>query len=149
MSQVYVVVSDNNQPGHSGKIDPGGPIILETYIKQSDIEVARDRAAKFARMGRTRIARLIFDDEEAGTISANLCQQAQIHAQEARTQKATVLEIYQLLGIQKGDWNGAQPVREKFSELYDLLTETLLHLDPKFSAAAAALIERIEKETGR
>jgi len=41
--------------------------------------------------------------------------QAQSHAQEARTQRATVQEIYQLVSGgqgEPGDWNGAEPVRE-------------------------------------
>lgn len=46
-----------------------------------------------------------------------LKQEAQIHAQEARTQKSIVHEIYQALGIQKGDWNGAVPVAELFDQL--------------------------------
>lgn len=44
-----------------------------------------------------------------------LKQQAEIWAQEARTQKATVHEIYQLCTGstgEPGDWNGANPVRE-------------------------------------
>lgn len=59
----------------------------------------------------------------AGMVKAmrNLCerlkQEAQIHAQEARTQKSTVHEIYQSLGINKGDWNGAKPVVEMFEAL--------------------------------
>ena len=38
--------------------------------------------------------------------------EAQSHAQEARTQRSTVHEIYQIIGSNKGDWNGAEPVRE-------------------------------------
>jgi len=51
---------------------------------------------------------------EAGLVDT-LRQEAQIHAQEARTQRATVLEIYQLVSDGKGepgDWNGAEPVRK-------------------------------------
>ena len=43
-----------------------------------------------------------------------LKQQAEIWAQEARTQKSTVHEIYQLCTGGKGepgDWHGAEPVR--------------------------------------
>ena len=44
-----------------------------------------------------------------------LKQQAEIHALEASTQRATVREIYQLVSDGKGepgDWNGARPVRD-------------------------------------
>lgn len=44
-----------------------------------------------------------------------LRQEAQIHAQEARTANATIAEIYQLVtGAtgEPGNWNGARPVRE-------------------------------------
>jgi hypothetical protein len=43
-----------------------------------------------------------------------LKQEAQIHAQEARTANATIAEIYQLCtGAtgEPGNWNGAEPVR--------------------------------------
>ena len=49
-------------------------------------------------------------------LEERLKTEARIWAQEARTQRATVLEIYQALGIQKGDWNGAKPVMEKFEQ---------------------------------
>jgi len=41
--------------------------------------------------------------------------EATIHAQEARTQRATVQEIYQVCSGstgERGDWHGAQPVRD-------------------------------------
>jgi hypothetical protein len=46
--------------------------------------------------------------------------EAQIHAQEARTQRATVHEIYQLVtgGTgEPGDWNGAEPVRQALESI--------------------------------
>lgn len=52
--------------------------------------------------------------------------EAQIHAQEARAQKATVLECYQIVTEGKGepgDWNGAEPVREAFERLRGELAE--------------------------
>jgi hypothetical protein len=53
--------------------------------------------------------------------SQELCEklklEAQIHAGEDDMHKTIVYEIYQALGIQKGDWNGARPVVEKFNEL--------------------------------
>ncbi|HET8791698.1 MAG TPA: hypothetical protein VFM75_10855, partial [Modicisalibacter sp.] len=45
--------------------------------------------------------------------------QAQIHAQEARTQQATVAEIYRLCSGGKGepgDWHGAEPVRRALAD---------------------------------
>lgn len=56
-----------------------------------------------------------------------LKQEAQIHAQEARTQKATVHEIYQIVTEGKGepgDWNGAEPVRKAFNSLRAALAAT-------------------------
>lgn len=52
--------------------------------------------------------------------------EAQIHAQEARTQRATVHEIYQVVTEGKGepgDWHGARPVREAFERLRNDNTE--------------------------
>jgi len=48
-----------------------------------------------------------------------LLQEARIHAQEARTQRSTVHEIYQLsTGAtgEPGDWHGAEPVRALVAE---------------------------------
>ena len=45
--------------------------------------------------------------------------EAQAHAQEARTQRATVHEIYQLItGAtgEPGDWNGAEPIRKALDD---------------------------------
>lgn len=44
-------------------------------------------------------------------------REAQVHAMEAKGQRATVHEIYQSLGIQKGDWNGATPVLKKIAAM--------------------------------
>lgn len=43
--------------------------------------------------------------------------EAQMWAQEARTQRSIVYEIYRALGIRLGDWHGAVPVIEKFKQL--------------------------------
>lgn len=48
-----------------------------------------------------------------------LLMQAQIQAQEMRTQRATVREIYQLCtgeSGEPGDWHGAEPVRKLMAE---------------------------------
>lgn len=48
----------------------------------------------------------------------SLQQQAEIHAQEARTANATIAEIYQLVTGATGEpgrWNGAEPVRKRLA----------------------------------
>ena len=74
----------------------------------------------------------------------HLLMQAQIWASEAKTQRATVREIYQVTTFasgEPGDWNGAKPVRElmarfvtachEVARLRDRLGEMyLLHGDP-------------------
>lgn len=56
-------------------------------------------------------------------LERQLIQQAQSWASEARSQRATVLEIYQLLGIRKGDWNGSNPVARKLDKILNALYE--------------------------
>ncbi len=56
-------------------------------------------------------------------LEEKLILEAQGHAQEARSMTAVVHEIYQALGIQKGNWNGAKLVVEKFRELQLALLE--------------------------
>lgn len=46
-----------------------------------------------------------------------LQQEAINWASEAKAQTATIHEIYQGLGLQLGDWNGARPVLKKIKEL--------------------------------
>lgn len=49
-----------------------------------------------------------------------LKQEAQIHAQEARTANATIAEIYQIVTGKTGEpgnWHGAEPVRKCIEEL--------------------------------
>jgi hypothetical protein len=56
----------------------------------------------------------------------NLRQEARLWAQEARTQRSTVCEIYQVItGAtgEPGDWNGAQPVKAVKKELFALKSE--------------------------
>lgn len=55
-----------------------------------------------------------------------LKQEAQIHAQEARTANATIAEIYQVCSGatgEQGNWHGAEPVRMRIAELEAKLTE--------------------------
>lgn len=55
----------------------------------------------------------------------NLLQEAQIQAQEMRTQRGVVREIYQLCTGstgEPGDWNGAKPVRELIAQVTALAT---------------------------
>lgn len=47
--------------------------------------------------------------------------EAQGHAMEAKGQRAAVHEIYQALGIQKGDWNGAAPVLKKIAAMKEVI----------------------------
>jgi len=80
--------------------------------------------------GHAELALASFDEEQSirdateviGTLTAErelLLQEAKIHAQEARTQRSTVHEIYQLItGAtgEPGDWHGAEPVRALLAE---------------------------------
>jgi len=64
-----------------------------------------------------------------------LKQEAQIHAQEARTANATIAEIYRVCSGgtgEPGNWNGAEPVRARIAELESQL------------AAAAKDAERLD-----
>lgn len=68
-----------------------------------------------------KAARSAYEKLEATTAeNENLRLEAQAHAQEARTQRATVHEIYQIISGgngEPGDWNGAEPVRKAFVAL--------------------------------
>lgn len=52
--------------------------------------------------------------ERARAARSNAVMQAQIWAQEARTQRSIVQEILQILGIRCGDWEATAKVREWF-----------------------------------
>lgn len=90
------------------------------------------------------IARAI-EAEASGPLLAqieHLKQEAQIHAQEARTANATIAEIYQVCSGgtgEPGNWNGAEPVRARIAELESQLAET---------AKDAALLHVVSTEYG-
>jgi hypothetical protein len=67
-----------------------------------------------------RIADLEAENEKLSEQKAQLIIQAQSHALEARAQRATVHEVNQVVSGargEKGDWNGAIPVRDRIAEL--------------------------------
>ena len=89
----------------------GDPEFRDLFIKEMDA----DHAAEVARL-------------EA--LVSTLRQEVQIHAQEARSQKATVHEIYQIVtgGTgEPGDWHGAEPVREYVKRLRDALESARMY----------------------
>lgn len=74
----------------------------------------------------TELARLRQRTEKAERERDDARQQAQIHAQEARTQTATVNEIYQAVTGwtgEPGDWHGAQPVVAELNRLRQRVEE--------------------------
>lgn len=60
---VYVVVCANDKPHPQWGIDMGGPIVHEVYIRDTTLEAARERAARFEEHGACRIGRVVFEDE--------------------------------------------------------------------------------------
>lgn len=67
MSDIYVVVADNDQPhkiaGQKWSFDPGGPLVFEQYTRHADLESIKKRAAELSeRYGVCRVARLVFVD---------------------------------------------------------------------------------------
>lgn len=61
---IYVVVSANDKPHPRWGVDPGGPIVHETYVNAATLENARARCAIADHSGACRVARLVFTDEE-------------------------------------------------------------------------------------
>lgn len=60
---IYVVVCQNDKPHPTFGIDKNGAIIHETYINDTDLATAHQRAAMFERWGACRIGRVVFEDE--------------------------------------------------------------------------------------
>lgn len=74
-------------------------------------------------------------------------QEAQIHAQEARTQRATVHEIYQIISGGKGepgDWNGAEPVRRYVADANARIEQLTRALE-----AAKPYVEKVHNQLWR
>lgn len=58
--------------------------------------------------------------DEAEALAERLKNEAQLHAQEARTANATIAEIYREVSGGKGEpgnWNGAEPIRRELTAL--------------------------------
>ena len=68
MTDIYVVVAENDQPHKMPNIDEpffddGGPLIFEQYTKYADLESIKKRAEQLTpRYGKCRIAKLKFVD---------------------------------------------------------------------------------------
>lgn len=86
---------------------------------------------------------------EKGQIIEQLKQEAQIHAQEARTANRTIAEIYQVVSGatgEPGNWHGAEPVKQltaqavRFAKaIYD--PHVIVDHDPLYEEAQAFLKE--------
>ena len=98
---------------------------------------------------------------EAEELNDTLRQEAQIHAQEARTANGTIYEIYQAItGAtgEPGNWNGAKPVIEKLAQLQERagelegaiekISESKDWDDSKLAAETMALNKRTERRHG-
>ena len=60
---IYVVVCNNDKPFHAdGEIDPGGPIVHESYTSMT-LDQAHQRASVMERWGACRIGRVVFEGE--------------------------------------------------------------------------------------
>lgn len=76
--------------------------------------------ARLLGMSAEREATLLARIAELESLSERLKQEAQIHAQEARTANSTIAEIYQACSGatgEPGNWHGAEPVRRRIAEL--------------------------------
>ena len=60
---IYVVVCANDKPHPRYGRDEHGAIIHETYVKDTTLAIAHQRAAQFERWCACRIARLVFEDQ--------------------------------------------------------------------------------------
>ena len=89
-----------------GDNSPAG--ILKHWERRTKSECAREILRCWNRIAELEAAR------------DNAIQQARIWKQEATTQRATVAECYRAVtgnAGEPGDWNGANPVRDKLAEL--------------------------------
>lgn len=91
-------------------------------------------------------------------LSERLKQEAQIHAQEARTANATIAEIYRVVSGGKGEpgnWHGSEPVRARIARLENALLDIAGKHHHSASAgeyfaevARAALAQQGKKSSG-
>lgn len=65
--EIWVVVCENDKAHPRWGVDPGGPIVHETYVRSASRDAAAARAKSMSAYGACRIARLVFDDERTTT----------------------------------------------------------------------------------
>lgn len=78
------------------------------------------------------VLRLIHETRGLEAKCERLEQEATIQAQEMRTQRSSLRECYQAVTGstgEPGDWNGANPVKEKIEELRQLITRLSQELE--------------------
>jgi len=100
---------------------------------------------------------LVAGNEALKELAERLKGEAEIHAQEARTANSTINEIYQVCSNatgEKGNWNGADPVREmkadleakakRFGKLFGEIISRLVDEKADFATKLATETERRE-----
>lgn len=112
--------------------------IIDIWTRRSIVARAIERAAtaplqaeiqeqaRLLGVSAEREAALLARIAELESLSERLKQEAQIHAQEARTANSTIAEIYQACSGatgEPGNWHGAEPVRRRIAELESALAE--------------------------
>lgn len=65
--EIWVVVCENDKAHPRWGVDPGGPIVHETYVRSASRDAAAARAKSMSAYGSCRIARLVFEDEPTTT----------------------------------------------------------------------------------
>jgi len=134
--------------------DDGTSLVIAEMVKGRHVYPPHDLA--HMRLDAARIVACVnacadMDDpaaevEQLRAKAAALQLEAEIHAQEARTANATIAEIYQLVtGAtgEPGNWNGAEPVRQKLEALQARIAE--LEAQAAVGARAVEVLRKVER----
>lgn len=124
--------------------------IAEQYGSFEYGDAQGDKRLAFARDVESEVARPLLERIAALLRLAETFKlEAQIHAQEARTANATIAEIYQLCSGgtgEPGNWNGADPVRQKIAALDANAHAEIVRLRTENVVLEAKLVQRAQEK---
>lgn len=145
---------DSLRDDTGNKCDECGNYTLTAHSATGETEINGVPVEMDADWETCRFCALQAELDAANALCEKLKQEAEIHAQEARTHKSTVHKIYQLVtGAtgEPGNWNGAKPVKQLIDRIAELTAaiEAALILSGRLEGNGIGIESKIVEENAK
>ncbi len=133
--------------------DPACPPVLALDECRDTLEMERQEAVEVNLSVRDQHGRALADldqcrreRDEARELVERIKLEAQDQAGEAKAQRSSLIECYHAVGAKRGDWNGANPVREYVAQAQTRIAELEAGYDACWEREQAAEKRATEAE---